>query len=492
MNQKKSKYIPLLISIIVIITSYCLVFPPKKSVSANLSNVKNTLSSSQFSYFARLGVGNSLSSSILTIQTANNPSNTTSNLFTDDLISIGNTNATTLTNYTVRDIGNTATFQITTGLEAQNIYNGLAIIATRSAIHTVEFTPSSILPGGSFRVLIKASNSGGTKAFDGIPDQDGFDLGADVGATTIGLGTALKTADITCPTIPGATLTPSIATFDYGGDTYHSIACSLGAGETNALTSYTITIGRDLGTGSQLINPAPSSGRPFSEEGDADVYTFYVQHQDNSATIIDSSQGRIAVVESVRVTATVDPTLTFTIDTTNTTSGQTRCGITLGSNANNTTPTAVKFGSLSISSFNDLAQRLSCVTNASGGYAVTAFESKPLTNISTGTTIVDTTCDSGPCTISSAIGWTTPTNYGFGYSVENINADTVDFSYGGGSNYVAKPFGIGSANAATLFSNSNTPSATERIYVCYRVSVSTLQEAGEYENGITYTATTTF
>jgi len=495
--KTKIRFIPLLLFFMFSVWFYFF-SNPQKTVSASLSSVKNTLSTSQLSYFGRLGVGNSATSTILTIALSGNPSNTTNNLFTDDPIAIGNTNANTLTTYTVKDVGSTATFLINeiSGLGSQNAYAGLAVIATRSAIHKVEFTPTSNFPGGSFQVLIKASNQGGIKSYDGIPDQDGFDLGSTTPTSgSTGLGTRLTTADITCPPVGiGGTSLPSISTITEGGNTYHSIVCSLGAGGTNAVgVGYSMTIGRPLASGSQLINPSPSaSSTEGTATGNSNVYTFYVRHRDSTNTVIDSTQGKIAVVESVRVTATVDPTLTFIIDDIGTTSGNTVCGNVLGAAANNTTATAVKFGSVSIASFNNLAQRLSCITNASGGYVVTGFESKPLTNISTGTTIVNTSCDSGPCTINLAVGWTTPTNYGFGYSIQNINASTPAFTYGGGTNFIAKPFGVGYANTATLFSNSSTPTTTERIYVCYRLNVSTLQQAGEYENGITYTATATF
>jgi len=482
------------ISIIILSSLLYFIFNPQQTVSANLSSVKNTLSTSQLSYFGRLGVGNSLSSNILTIATSGNPSNTSNNLFTDDSISIGDTNATTLTSYTVKDIGNTASIQISTGLAAPNVYAGLAVIATRSAIHTVEFTPASSLTAGSFQVLVKASSAGGIKSYDGIPDQDGFDLGSTTPTSgSTGLGTKLTTADITCPTVPGASFTPSISTITIDTVPYHSIVCTLGAGQTNAIgVGYSMIIGRPLASGSQLINPAPSASHvEGTATGNSDVYTFYVRHRDSSGSVIDSTQGKIAVVESVRVTATIDPSLTFIVDGIGVTAGNTVCGNTLGSAANNTTPTTVKFGSISIASFNDLAQRLSCVTNASGGYVVTGFESRVLTNISTGTTIVNTTCDSGPCTTALATDWSTTTNYGFGYSIDNINATTTAFDYDDGT-YFAKPFGIGYANTVTLFNNSSTPSTTERIYVCYRLNVSTIQEAGEYENGITYTATATF
>jgi hypothetical protein len=54
----------------------------------------------------------------------------------------------------------------------------------------------------------------------------------------------------------------------------------------------------------------------------------------------------------------------FYHDNVNVGAGQTICGNTLGTAASNTTATQVAFGSLQLAAFNDLAQRLSCVTNS--------------------------------------------------------------------------------------------------------------------------------
>ena len=494
-NIKKIYLWSLAIALTYILLSFSLF--PKKIISASLTGVKDTLSNSQLSYFARLGVGTSAGQSSITIALTDNPSNTTNNLFAGDTLAIGTgTTITGLTNYIVNDIGNTATIQLTTGIGSSNAVVGATIIATRSAIHTVAFTPQSILSNGTFEVLIKTTDISGETINDGIPDQGGFDLGQDVG-TTIGLGTRVKDDDITCPTISGAVWTKSISTVVLSsGTTYYSFACAQtsGAGDTNALTAYTMTIGRDLATGSQLINPAPAISHTEGQASpNADTYSFYVRHLDSTDDVIDITQGRVAVVESVRVTATVDPSLTFTIDATGVGVGTTPCGITLDAAAVNTTATQVNFGSLSLAVFNDLAQRLSCVTNASDGYVVTAFTNTELTNINTGVTIPHTDCDAGTCTQISEDPWVVDNSTsGFGYSIQNIDADTVDFAFGGSPNFAAKPFGDGYSNARMIFQNTSTPASTERIYMCYRLTVSTAQEAGEYENGITYTATSTF
>jgi hypothetical protein len=207
----------------------------------------------------------------------------------------------------------------------------------------------------------------------------------------------------------------------------------------------------------------------------------------------DTARGKIAVVESVRVTATVDPTLTFIIDNTNVGSGATICGNTLGSPATSTTATSVAFGSLSLGAFNDLAQRLSCVTNADGGYIVTVYEIDPMTGINTGTTIPDTDCD-GACNITTAAEWATDTtNSGWGYSLQNINVGSSLFNYdNSGATFAGKAFGDGAANAQQIMKNITTPTTTERAYICYRLTASTTQEAGNYENQLVYTATSTF
>ncbi|MBU3935288.1 hypothetical protein KJ909_01310 [Patescibacteria group bacterium] len=492
------KNLPLVLAVFLLVPF--LFFYPRPLQSAPPTSVKDTLSNSQLSFFARLAVGNSATDTLLKIATSGNPSNTTNNLFVGDTLGIGATNVgttvvtTALNTYTIRDIGNTAQFQVNTGISTSEAYTGAAVIATRSAIHTVTFTPKSSIMGGAWQFLIKATSRTGEDENDGIPDQQGFDLGQDVGSTSTGPGTRLKTADVTCPF--GATASVG-TTVVVNTNSYHIIKCQLGAGITNPIDAEaTLTVGRALTTGSQLINPAPAlSHTEGKADSTADTYTFYIRHLDSGNNVIDAdtATGKIAVVESVRVTATVDPTLSFIIDNTNVGSGATICGNTLGSPATNTTATSVSYGSLSLGAFNDLAQRLSCVTNADGGYIVTVYEIDPMTGISTGTTIPDTDCD-GACNTVTAAEWTTDTsNSGWGYSLQNINVGTTLFNYNvGGATFAAKAFANGASNAKQIMKNITTPTTTERAYICYRLTASTIQKAGNYENQLIYTATATF
>jgi hypothetical protein len=483
---------------VLIILSISFVLLPKKVKSAPPTNFKDTLSSSQLSYFARIGTGVSAGDSLIRVALSGNPSNNTNNLFVGDTIGIGTTGTGVglsgpLTIYTIKDIGNTALFQINSAIGQSNAFVGAAIISTHTAIHTFTFTPQSNFTGGFWEFLIKASDRSGETINDGIPDINGFDLGQDIGSTTTGAGTRLQITDVTCPNWgTGTTTAYSIGTTSLTigiGTTgvYHVITCYLGLGGTNQIgVGYSAAIGQNLATGSQLINPSPKD----TTQGAADVYTFFIRHLDNLNALFDGDtvQGKIAVVEAVRVSATVDPTLTFTIDAVGTGSGQTACGITFGSIAANSTATQVAFGSLALATSNDLGQRLSCTTNADNGYVVTVYEDGKMKSITTGTTIPDTTCGGGGCT-SSGVGtsWTSFSASGWGYTIENISVGTTIFNYG---HY--RPFGDGASNAQQIMKNVATPSTTEQAYVCYRLTASTTQEAGNYENRLIYTATATF
>jgi hypothetical protein len=488
----------ILVPILLVAFGTFAIFKPQKVRSLPPSSVKDTLSNSQLSYFGRISAPITTGDSIIKVGSTGLPSNTTNNLFVGDTIAIGTTGAGVgisgpLTKYVVQDIGNTQTIELNTAIGQSNAFVNAAIIATRSAIHTISLTPQSNAAGGFWQFLLKATSSTGELYNDGIPDQNGFDLGATTPSSgASGLGTRLKVTDVTCPNWGiGVTTAYSVGTTTVvNGSSYHVISCYLGVGGTNQVgVGYSMAIGADLATGSQLINPSPNHTVAF--EGNADVYTFYVRHLDSGSLVIDAdtAQGKIAVVESVRVTATIDPTLTFIIDATGVGVGATPCGLSsFGTNAGNTTATAVSYGSLVLAGPNDLAQRLSCVTNANNGYVVTVYEDGPMQNIADGDTLPDTDCNGAGCTTTTPALWSTYTASGWGYTMHNLNVGTTIFNYQSGY----RPFGNGTANAKEIMKNVTTPSATERAYVCYRATASTTQGAGNYESKLVYTATATF
>ena len=463
---------------------------PKFIKSTPVSNLRDELSTAQLSYFGRLDANTTSGNSLITVITDSGsaPSNNNYNLFIGDTLAIANATIGS-TQYVVSDTSGTNGILLTENIDNLNAYVNHYVIATRSAVHKVSFSPESSISEGKWQVLLKATNLSSEKSDDGMPDQGGFDLNG------------LLSSDVTCPWSATASVGTTIAvTSGVGvGSTgiYHLITCSLPTGGTNPVgagSTGTIIIGNS----NKLINPAPAVNHTVGQaNASADTYTFIIRHTDSSGNVInnDTTVGKVALTESVKVTATIDPTITFYIDSIGTsTPGLTRCGTTLSAGAAQTTATSVNFGSISLGQFNTLAQRFSCSTNAVNGYTVQVFEDKPLTITSVGSTntIPDTTCDtSTTCNLDTANNWSNDVSSSkFGYSLESINSSPVAFS--AGSDFSAKPFGQGYANTRTIMSRSETPSSEDRAYICYRITASNFQEAGTYQNQINFIATATF
>lgn len=466
--------------VILVLPIYLTFFANRSGINAiPPKNVRDVVSNSQLSYYGGVGAGNAANDTVIKIDIGNSfPSRTSNNLFVGDTVSIGLGGSQST--YTIKDIGGTNTIMINPGISAVAIPYGGSIIATRSAVHTVYFEPQVNSAGGYWQFLIKADSGVGSSNADKVPDMNGFDAGNLIaGAVTCPFGGGAATVGTTMALASGS---PAVTNY------YHVIQCPAGAGNTNP-----VGVGGSMVVGNatnMLINPSPN--HTAANEGSADVYTFFVRHLDSSSLLLDQAMGKVAIVESVRVTATVDPTLTFTIDnvgTTNTSSTACGASTSLSSNAIYTTADSVSFGSLAIGTTgNQLAQRLSCLTNAPGGYVVTAYDSGTMKNINSATTIPDTTCNGGGCTYTNATAWTTAstTKSEFGYTMTNIGS-SIPFVAG---NF--RPFGNGSVQAQSIMARATLPTTTESAYVCYRITVHTGQEAGDYEGKVVYTATATF
>lgn len=146
--------------------------------------------------------------------------------------------------------------------------------------------------------------------------------------------------------------------------------------------------------------------------------------------------------------------------------------------------TLIDFGSLTPNAFSSDSHNL-VVTAPGQGYSVTAYETTRLTKSGSSDTIPDTSCDSGPCTETSATAWTTATNNGFGYNVSGDDKSS-DFST---TNHF-RPFpdlSLGENPAVVMTSIQAGKSRTAT--VTYKVSPNAAQAAGEYTTNIIYIAT---
>lgn len=144
---------------------------------------------------------------------------------------------------------------------------------------------------------------------------------------------------------------------------------------------------------------------------------------------------------------------------------------------------AINLGTQTPNTFSSATNTLT-VSTPGQGYSVVAYETSKLTN-SSGSTIPDTTCDSGACTESSATAWINSTNNGFGYNASgnDIASDFVNSTY-------FRPFPDLSLSEPPSTVLTTTSAGKNRLAtITYKLSVSPTQAAGDYSTQITYLAT---
>lgn len=210
-------------------------------------------------------------------------------------------------------------------------------------------------------------------------------------------------------------------------------------------------------------------------------------------TEIDSSQVMVYIIDDVRVTATVNATLSFAIGSLGPDSGKTTVnGIALSASS---TATTIEFGTLNAGSAVTLGQSLAVTTNADDGYIVTVQQDGELTS-GAGATInsfnnsPDGTGSTTPGVWADPAGTLDHTNtYGhMGLTTDDADLAT-DFT---GSQYA----GLNGTAPMTIMSHNNPSDGTTQnvglAAVAYTIKTSALQEAGDYENYLTYICTPTY
>lgn len=454
--------------------------------SASLTSVSVTLSNPRLSFRGTLDGSNVAGTSQVTINTSSGqPSLSTAQLQNGDSVAI--VNADSLGVYTVSTTNPTSAFTISSTLAAGDADTNDEVISTQSASLTVRFTTATAINNGRFRILIP-SLANDTDAADGIPDSDLYDFGSS--APTVTCPGDLSGYDFVTGTATASAIT-------IGSTQYHSYECAYsgtgGVGtQFNGTSQGAIII-------SNIINPAPESGHVT---GTADTQNIVVQQLDAAMNVDDYTSVAVGVIEAVKISAYVPPTISFTIA--GVSSGASTCGITTDVT---TTAAAVPFGEVSIGAFNDAAQTLTVTTNAANGYAVTAVENDQLglngatcTGDNTGNSCIrDSAGDDAVMSHTAFDNWDSLSTKGFAFSIHNGDANTIPFNYNtttgncAGGTYCARQFADAEdSQAAQMIFSSTTVADNENINVCYRVLPNVTTAAGDYENYVTYTATATF
>jgi len=461
--------------------------------AAGISSMSATLTNPRLSFYGLVGstitAGNTFGS---VKSTGVGGDLDTKNLFPGDSILIeGNTSNM------VASISSNLDFTLVSAVGVQADADMYMYVSQGGSLKVQIFTAADIPAGGSIEVLVPAA---ATLPNDGIPFSEttlansGFDTNGMTNANTLcpgGFSLGTKTAG----TGPGAP---------------HKFTCNA-SGIILAGTPLTVIIGDNV---IPLINPAPIQGG--HTRGVANIYGIGVKTWSatngsvGAGSLLSDGNMKVAPVEGVLVTASVDETLSFAVSGL---AAGTYCGV---ASAITTTATSVPWGTLnstySVGS-NNAAQLLTVSTNASSGYTVYAEENDQMGkegNVCTGLTasVEPYTFSGGSCIrdfnlvgaashIASGDWTATPgTNYGFGYSLESIQG-SVRFTFGGGAVWNAKHFADQeggndkyAVNADLMYSTS--PVDTDSARVCYRIHIPGTQPAGYYYNKLKYTAVPKF
>ncbi|MBY0310048.1 hypothetical protein K2Q16_02815 [Patescibacteria group bacterium] len=208
-------------------------------------------------------------------------------------------------------------------------------------------------------------------------------------------------------------------------------------------------------------------------------------------TPADIGRTRVAIVDTVEVTAEVQTSFEFRVI-----GLATSTAINATSTTGSTSPTAVPFGIVTAGQIETLAQQLTVQTNARNGFVVTVEQDSNLES-STGADIDGFI--NGAYT-NSPTAWVAPANtllnentYGhWGLTSNDSDLNGGEFTNSGGNRWVAA-----STTPRAIFAHTGPSDGTTQDYgqaeVGYQIQISPLQEAGDdYNTTLTYIATPTF
>lgn len=316
--------------------------------------------------------------------------------------------------------------------------------------HTFVFsTPTGISNGSTTTITFPAGFALGSVAFGDV----------DVASTT----DFTVAANCTGSEQVGAAVSGQVLTLTF---------CSGDGGSMAASTTLTVEVGTNASGGTNRItNPAVAQSYEINIGG----------------TMADSGDLRVAIIDDVVVTASVDTSLTFTIAGLATSSAVNGVTTTLAS-----TPTTLAFGVLPINSPVTMGQRLNVATNARNGFVVTVVQDQNLLS-STGADIDRFINGSSTATPTA---WSAPsstidveTTYGHLGVTSDDDINSSEFGTALFAGNIDTPRALFSHTGPSDGATASVGSST----VAYRIQIGALQEAGDdYTNTLTYVATPTF
>ncbi len=209
-----------------------------------------------------------------------------------------------------------------------------------------------------------------------------------------------------------------------------------------------------------------------------------------AGTQTDSADTRVAIINTVTMTAKVDTSLTFTISGTATSTPANGTSTTF-----TTTATAIPFNTVAPNVIYTGAQRLNVATNAQNGFGVTVVQNQNLTSSTLAD--IDLFIDAAETAVPTA--WVAPANtlgnentfghYGITSEDNSFPGDTFGTGLYAGNFNAGTPLTVFFHGAPSDGTTVHVGSTT----VAYQLQIGSLQEAAnDYTNTLTYVATPIF
>jgi len=359
-----------------------------------------------------------------------------------------------------------------------------------TALHVIKFTTQSVIPvNGKITLTFPALTSGDANNA-ASPSATTFQMnGLASGQIKIASGTSDVSGNFTITvnnpssgTSPTVVLSANTTTIAAGTVIKIFLGCSAIDANPNCTTQVP-----------RIINPTKTA-----TAGTADTWSINITTTDvSNAVDLDTGKAKIGTIESVSVSANIDPSFTFTIagiaDNTDLNSSS-YCGASHEKDTTNTgispTATDVNLGTVNSTASNSAAQLITIASNAVSGYSLTATSSGHFINPSSGSFLPnaqgDPTANDTPVPLSMTVG--TPS---YGITACDAGGKVATGTWGvNGDLRFANP---SSAYLYTLVNSSAQPvSGGDKIVIIYRANVSTQTPAGIYRTVETYVATPIF
>ena len=214
--------------------------------------------------------------------------------------------------------------------------------------------------------------------------------------------------------------------------------------------------------------------------------------------VLERATVAVFIIEDILMTARVESTLDFTIS--GVAAAQTVNGVTCDVT---TTATTTDFGTLAVDTNKAVCQELTVTTNADDGYTVTVEQDDELTSDSGSNINSFNNAADGTGTVVAA-PWANPANTLDSYNTYGhmgLTSDDADLNSLGTYN----SFAVGDTDTALQYAglNDDDPMAVMHhdgpadgstqnkgiARVLYQARIASLQEAGDYENTLTYIVT---